>query len=289
VTWADVSAVRQVGEGRYLAEVDPLWSVARKANGGYLLGTAARAAADVGGRADVLCASAVYLTSPSPGEIGITVERLRSGRTVSHVRARISQGDTACVEALLMVADLGEGAGPVWDGGVPAVTVPPIERCVRLPAVARDGTPLDLLGENDVRLDPATAGFLSGTPAGGGELRGWLALGGTEPFDTFALLYAVDALPPATFDLRPTGWVPTFELTGYVRARPAPGPLRVVQRAQLVGGGRVDEACFVWDSTGALVAQGTQLAGVRFEERRPTGGAGVGWWPRGGAADADRP
>jgi hypothetical protein len=53
-------------------------------------------------------------------------------------------------------------------------------------------------------------------------------------------------------------------LTVYVRALPVPGPVRVLQRAQLIAGQRVDEACFIWDGTGRLVAQGTQLAGIRL-------------------------
>ena len=99
---------------------------------------------------------------------------------------------------------------------------------------------------------------------GGVELRGWLALPAGEAFDPSSLLYAVDAFPPATFDIELAGWVPTLELTAYVRALPAPGPVRVLQQAQLIDGRRVDEACFVWDTTGRLVAQGTQLAGIRL-------------------------
>ena len=58
--------------------------------------------------------------------------------------------------------------------------------------------------------------------------------------------------------------MPTLELTVYVRAVPAPGPVRLLHRAQLIDAGRVDESCFVWDTTGRLVAQGTQLAGIRL-------------------------
>ena len=61
-----------------------------------------------------------------------------------------------------------------------------------------------------------------------------------------------------------TGWVPTLELTVYVRALPAPGPVRVLQRANLIDGQRVDEQCWVWDSRARLVAHGTQLAGIRL-------------------------
>jgi hypothetical protein len=37
----------------------------------------------------------------------------------------------------------------------------------------------------------------------------------------------------------------------------------VRQRARLVESGTVDESCDVWDSRGRLVAQATQLAGIR--------------------------
>jgi hypothetical protein len=96
-----------------------------------------------------------------------------------------------------------------------------------------------------------------------------------------------DALLTATFTFHPSGPVPTLELTVYVRAVPAPGPLRVRQRSRLVGGprpnserpptasrgptarhqcsvGLVDEVCDIWDSRDRLVAQATQLATVRF-------------------------
>jgi len=61
-----------------------------------------------------------------------------------------------------------------------------------------------------------------------------------------------------------SGWVPTLELTAYIRALPAPGPLRIQQRAQLIDAQKVDEVCLVWDSTGRLAAQATQLAGIRL-------------------------
>jgi hypothetical protein len=114
----------------------------------------------------------------------------------------------------------------------------------------------------EVRLDPETSGFTRGEPSGQGELRGWLALPGGENFDPASLLFAVDAFPPGTFDIEFSGWVPTLELTAYIRALPAPGPLRISQRAELIDSRRVDESCHVWDRTGRLVAQGRQLAGI---------------------------
>ena len=126
------------------------------------------------------------------------------------------------------------------------------------------GLVVSIMEQVDLRLDRSSLGFGRGRPSGRGELRGWLALRADEAFDPLSLVYAVDAFPPATYDVEMTGWVPTLELTTYVRALPAPGPVRVLQRAQLIDAQRVDEACWVWDCTGRLVAHGTQLAGIRL-------------------------
>ena len=69
-----------------------------------------------------------------------------------------------------------------------------------------------------------------------------------------------DALPPVTFDLGMIGWAPTLELTAHVRAKPAPGWLKVQHRTRNFAGGMFEEDCEVWDSTGRLVAQSRQLA-----------------------------
>ena len=128
---------------------------------------------------------------------------------------------------------------------------------------------LPIMERVELRFDPAVLGFRRGEPTGRGELRAWLAFADGRDPDPLALLYALDGLPPATFDLaEATGWVPTLSLTAYVRALPAPGPLVVRQRAGLVEGGLVDEECEVWDSRGRLVAQATQLAAVRTPRHR---------------------
>jgi hypothetical protein len=84
---------------------------------------------------------------------------------------------------------------------------------------------------------------------------------GREP-DPLSLLLAVDALPPVTFDLGIAGWAPTLELSAHVRARPAPGWLRVRVSTRNLAGGLLEEDAEVWDSTDRLVAQSRQLARV---------------------------
>ncbi|HEX3541150.1 MAG TPA: thioesterase family protein [Acidimicrobiales bacterium] len=263
-TFAQVSALRDRADGWYQAELDPEWTIAGKPNGGYLLALLGRAAVATTSHSHVLAASAHYLRSPVPGPATIGTELLRAGRSASQVRARLDQGEQTCVEALVAVTDLDPAASVFWDRGMPAPGDTAFADCTRLQPGAPGVMRVNMLDQVDLRLEPASSGFMVGRPSGRGELRGWLALPHDEPFDPVSLLFAADSFPPATFDIEFTGWVPTLELTAYVRALPAPGPVRVLQRAQLIVGQRFDESCFIWDSTGRLVAHSTQLAGIRL-------------------------
>lgn len=258
-----VTALERTGAGTFAAAVDERWTIGGRPNGGYLLAMLARAALEISPHHHVIAASAHYLHSPEPGPIRLVAEVLRAGRSASQVHARLSQDGHPCVDSLLTVGDLDPQAKAYWDAGLPAAAAAPFEDCVRLPGTSPAGLPVPIMDEVDLRIDPATLGFAAGRPSGSGELRGWLCLAG-EDFDATSLLFAVDAFPPATFEIEMSGWVPTLELSVYVRALPAPGPVQVLQRAQLIDAQRVDEACFVWDSGGRLVAQATQLAGIRL-------------------------
>jgi acyl-coenzyme A thioesterase PaaI-like protein len=262
--FSTVSAVTQRGQGTFSAELDPEWTIGGKPNGGYLLSMLTRAATSTGVHDHVIAASAHYLHSPDPGPVHIETEVLRGGRSASQIRARMEQDGRACVEALITASRLAEDTTPYWDRGLPERSQSRYEDCPRLIPNLPSGTRVAIMEQVEVRLEPDSSGFTSGRPSGHGELRGWLSLPGAETFDANALVFAVDAFPPATFDIEFSGWVPTLELTVYVRALPVPGPVRVLQRAHLIDAQRVDESCFVWDMSGRLVAQGTQLAGIRL-------------------------
>lgn len=264
LTFADVTAIEALDPQHFNATVDANWSMAGRPNGGYLLAILGRAATAVAPHNHVVAASAHYLRSPSSGPVQVFAEVLRAGQTVAQVRTRMSQDGVDCVEALFTVANLDETAVTHWDKGLPDAGTATFEEAFPLKGPTPDGIPVALLEQVDLRLDTTSMGFALDTPAGRGELRGWLALPGTERFDPVSLLFATDSLPPATFDIELSGWVPTLELTVYIRALPAPGPLRVMQRAGLIHGKQVDETCFIWDGTGTLVAQSTQLARIRL-------------------------
>jgi hypothetical protein len=252
--------------------IDAGFTVGGKANGGYLLALAGRAAGEAltaagSAHRDPLAATVHFVGTPDAGPAEIEVVVLRVGRGASQVRVSLQQQGRPCVEAAFTMGVLAEHhAGPWWSG-LPPRPVAPREACTRLPA-RRDGAPFEvaIMDRADVRLDPACLGFTAGEPSGRAALEGWISFPGDEAITPLALLFFLDALPPATFDLAATGRVPTLSLTAYVRARPVPGPLVVSQRAHVVDHGRVDEVCELWDASGRLVAQATQLAAIRIPE-----------------------
>ncbi|MFC7339877.1 thioesterase family protein [Saccharopolyspora griseoalba] len=260
-SFADVSAIEETAPGEFTAEADPEWTIGGRPNGGYLLAMLGRAAARSATHQHVLAASAHYLHSPKPAPVHLTAEVLRTGRSASQVRTRMTQDDTPCVEAMFTLGTLSPDGDPQWNGGMPAPVACGQAECE---PITGSGGPA-IMDQVDLRIHPDDFGFARGAPNGSGVLRGWLGLPDDEDFDPIALLYAVDSFPPATMNIALTGWVPTLELTAYIRALPAPGPVRILHRAHLIDDNRVDEACYVWDSRDRLVAQATQLAGIRLD------------------------
>ena len=267
--------VTRAGDGRYEAFLDEQWSIGGRLNGGYLLALMTRAALAEAGRSESglpdpgrhehpLAVTGAFAAAAPAGPALVTVEPLRLGRGTSVLRARLGppDGGTAYVEALVTAGRIADG-DPLLPGPPPP-DLPAEERC---PRAQVDTGPMHvpLLGQLAERLDPATAGFATGRPSGAGELRAWVRFDdGREP-DLLALVLVADALPPPSFDVPglALGWVPTLQYTVYLRAVPAPGPLKVRTVARSIGGGAVDEWCDVWDARGRLVAVGSQLAAVR--------------------------
>jgi acyl-coenzyme A thioesterase PaaI-like protein len=262
--FSEVSKVVPAGPGCFEIDIDPEWTVGGKPNGGYLMAMMGRAAGWDSAHDHVIASSAHYMRAPDPGPAIIEVETLRAGRSASQLRTSLRQDDRACVVALLTTSHLESETKAYWNEGLPKMGTSGWDECEPLAPVLPNGKSIAIMQQIDIRLDRDTRGFASRRPSGRGELRGWLALPEGESFDPNALLFAVDSYPPATFDIEFSGWVPTLEMTVYVRALPVPGPVRIAQIARLIEAGRVDEACFVWDSAGRLVAQGTQLAGIRL-------------------------
>ncbi len=255
------AAVRTEGEGRYAAELDAGWVVGGGVNGGYLLALVGNALrASFPSKPDPVAVSAYYLSAATPGPATVAVDVLREGGRVGTASAQLRQGDETRIAALATYGDL-ERFGDDVATTAEEPALPPPDECV-----ANSFAPPEILelapmmARFDMRFHPDHVGWVVGQPSGRGEIAAWFRLAdGREP-DPISLLMVVDALPPVTFDLGLMGWAPTLELTAHVRAKPAPGWLKVRHATRNLAGGMFEEDCEVWDSAGRLVAQSRQLA-----------------------------
>ncbi|HEY0949240.1 thioesterase family protein [Nocardioides sp.] len=255
------TAVTRRDDATYAADLAPGWSVGGGLNGGYLLavlGNALRQAFPA--KPDPVAVSAYYLSASEAGPAEVSVAVRRDGGSLATAAADLRQGDDVRITALATYGDLGRLGGDVRTTA-DEPDMPPPDQCVpntMAPPQMRAVAPL--MDRFDMRFHPDHIGWTVGQPSGNGVLSAWFRLAdGREP-DPISLLLVVDALPPVTFDLGLPGWAPTLELTAHVRARPAPGWLKVRHATRNLAGGMFEEDCEVWDSAGRLVAQSRQLA-----------------------------
>lgn len=263
--------IDDAGAGHYAGTLSDDWKIGEAVNGGLLMAIAAKAAAaasrNAGGHGDALSFSAVFLSPGAAGPVRIEPTILRTGRSMSTAQVVVTQPvNDESVErfrALLTLGDLERHAGEALRT-TSAPTMPDPLHCVSTQDAPSSLNDSGFLHRLEMRLDPATVSWAVGAPSGQGEMRGWLRFADHREPDALSLLLALDAFPPVVFDLGSTGWAPTIEFTGYVRAHPAPGWLQVRTHTHHVAGGLFNEDCEIWDSTGALVAQSRQLGAARF-------------------------
>jgi acyl-coenzyme A thioesterase PaaI-like protein len=256
--------------------VHELWTVGDKPNGGYLLALLGRAARQMGNDSgahtwEVVSSAITYLRPPALGAAEIHTTVLRRGRTAAHVRAVLVQGGTDLVEATFVLSELPPDPVVARYDDVAPLLAPGPEDCVQLPPRMPGGVKVGIMEVLDLRLDPAALPYADAAPVGDvarAELRGHTRFADGRAPDALSLLFFSDAIPPATAMIGSSGWVPTLQMSAYVRARPGPGWLGIRLTANLVAAGMVDETCTLWDSAGHVVAQATQLARLRFPDEQ---------------------
>lgn len=251
------------GTRRWAAALTDRWSIGGRPNGGYLLATTIRAMAAQTGRGHPMSVSAHYLQPTLHGPATIETELLKQGRLQSTVIASLEQEGVERLRAIGAFATLDLLTGPSRESP-PSPDLPPLEDCPDLLSLAppnQAAGPPEILHRFDVRIDPRV-GWPHGERAGRDTIAAWIRFADGRPADVASLPLFADALPPAIFDLMPTGWVPTVSLTVMVRAVPVPGWLRAVFRTRTIVNGTIEEDGEVWDDAGRLVCLSRQLAMV---------------------------
>jgi len=261
------ASVEPLGPSHYSVNLSQLYTVMGHPHGGYLqcvMGSGALAAASDEGAAHlhVTAISTNYVNAPSVGPAELRTDVRRVGRGASFVHVALYQNELMVAESLATLGILHEGVALRYQNAdVPVVA--PIAECRK----STGSEEMNIMRVVDQRLDPATAGWSTGELSSNADVRGWLRLDdGEASWNAWSLLFASDALPPATFPLGSSGWVPTLQLTTYVRRIPTSEWLRARQWAVVIAEGLVDERLELFDEMGELVASSSQLAMVRFPE-----------------------
>jgi acyl-CoA thioesterase len=256
MTFAEATAVTPRGDGVLAADIAEGWEIAGNANGGYLLAIAARAVTVATGRPDPVTITAHYLAPGRPGPAEVRVEELRAGGRHSTAQFVLGTRDRALLAGIATTTELHADKGPTRVEVEPP-DLPPPEQCELV--VPGDPLPPPFVGMVEIRLHPEDAVFRTG-PSGFARMRGWFRLRDGEPLDSIALVQAVDAFPPTSFNARlPVSWTPTVELTAHIRRHTCDGWLACSFSTRNIAGGYLETDGEIWDSAGNLVAQSRQL------------------------------
>ncbi|MEV6896881.1 thioesterase family protein [Amycolatopsis sp. NPDC051372] len=255
------SAVRSLGDGTFTATLRAEWAIANHPHGGFLLALLAKAATAVLGErgeptAEPLVVSAEFLHAPALGPVLLRTDVRKVGRRASVVGVRLEQRGRSCVEARVTTGRL-PMRRPDWSD-LPQLPAEPPSGAVPLGAETSEGV-FNLSSSCEIRVDPATAGYLAGRAGDPPRLKLW-ARPRDGIGDVYFALLAGDLNPPVVANLGRVGWAPTVQLTAFLRTRPAPGWLRILVESRSVHEAWFDSDATVVDSQGRLVAQARQLA-----------------------------
>ena len=252
------TAVDALADGAWRATCEPSWNTQLGPNGGYLAAIVLRAMTaelDDPPR-DARSLTCHYLRPPGAGELRVDVTIERSGRSLSTVSARLSQGGALCVLAVGAFAVDFRGA---LDYAAAPPSMPAPDAVERLAPVA---------------VVPITEHFemrpTIGAPlyAGADESTsgGWLRFADAQPLEAPALAMFADAWWPSPMPrlTRPAA-APTIDLTVHFRAPAAAAtivdePLLAVFRSSTAADGFFEEDGELWSADGVLLAHSRQLA-----------------------------
>jgi len=255
----DDIALKETGEGIFEVKISDNWSVNGNPNGGYLMAVMAGAMTARSDRKSLPIVTANYISRCVPGKAEVRVEEISRSAQFSRYEARLLQEGKEKIRALgTFSVEATECAFEHYETGAPVLEL--LASCV--PVV---GSPAYSMFLNlDMRLDPASAGWMKGKKSEKSEQKGWVKFRESCSYDPLSLLLIADSIPPAIFVTHgPTAWVPTIELSTSIRNMPRTEWLRFTLRTRFVTCGLLEADCEVWDDAGRLVSISRQIAQMR--------------------------
>jgi len=241
-----------LGDGRYRVRFDRRWWIVRGPNGGIVAAKLVRAMeAELAAPERQLRSITVhYPAAPREGDADVQVAVERSGRSMSTVSARMTDGERLLALAIAAFSGPYEGVVTYDDAPRPAADPPdpmPEPRADAPMPFARQWRMAPALGEH-----------------GHAVSGGWMAPVEPRPLDAALIVALADAWIPAPFVV--TGGkpfaAPTIDLTVHIRSalpRP-PQPVLGEFRSTFARDGFFEEDGRLWAPDGTLLAHSRQLA-----------------------------
>src|SRR3954462_14635774 len=239
-----------LGDGRYRVRFDRRWWIVRGPNGGIVAAKLVRAMeAELEQPERQLRSLTVhYPAAPREGDAEVQVTVERSGRSMSTVSARMTDGDRLLALTLAAFSGPYEGIVDYDDAPMPDLAPPD-----PMPEAAEDA-PMPFT--RNWRMAPALGEH------GRAVTGGWMAPREERALDAALLVALADAWVPAPFVVTGRPFVaPTVDLSVHVRAplpRPA-GPVLGELRSTLARDGFFEEDGRLWGPDGTLLAPSPQL------------------------------
>ncbi len=261
--------------GEFDGNLNEHWTIGPKIHGGVMVALCAKAAREAyraqgGAGVHPVAVSVNFLSAPDPGPVRLVTTVRKKGRRIGLVDVELIAGQRACVHAVVTLAELEQTAEPLLaDNPVTALMSPEPPADVPVIGPGHPGADINNLARG-CDIHPVVTGPDAIGPGGiGPDATGpdgiglafkiWVRPKGDVVDELFALMCG-DISMPVPYALGRRGWAPTVQLTAYLRGLPAPGWLRVLCTATLIGQDFFDEDHTVVDSAGRIVVQTRQLA-----------------------------
>lgn len=258
------------GSNKFNGNIADNWSINETPNGGYLLSILAHAMVQNSDKKETPILTASFYRRCAPGPVTIAVENVSHSNQFNHLQASLIQEGKEKIRALGTFASGSETCRiERLEELSPEIPLP--ENCTEVLALPG----YSLYQNTDIRLDPASAGWMSGYLMDRSEIKGWVRFKNPRDFDLFSIAFIADAFPPPVFTTQgPVAWIPTLEFSVNVRRIPKGNWLKCVFRTRFINCGLLEEDGELWDETGSLVAISRQIAQFRPARRASTPSSG---------------
>jgi acyl-CoA thioesterase len=242
---------------RLSATIAPDWAQGRATYGGLVAALAVRALTRVNQGRPLRSFSMSFCAPVAPGDVSIDVELLRSGRSLLHSQARLSQAGQVC--AVLVGAYGGGRPSPVRaEPARPPIIPPPLE-LPRLPFL--QGKTPTFTQHFEYRWASSNIPF---TRAAEGQIGGWVRPLGVERIDEAVCAAIADSFPAPILPLMPAP-APTSTVTWMLSSTgepldsPADAFWQLDATTLSAGEGYAHVDARLWDANGNLRMFSRQL------------------------------